>query len=308
MKRAYLAIVAATMLVACESLMPVFQPTQPAPVARDMPGVKNVVSYHGNLRAGGAPQDGEGFATLQRLGVRTIISVDGGIPDTDAAAAYGFRYIHLPLGYDGIDRDAGLRLARAVRDSAKEGGVYLHCHHGKHRCAAAAGTASVMLGWETSAAMVDRMRVSGASSHYPGLYASVAGARRESPQTIDSVNSEFPPVTLPTGLVSSMADLGRTHEHLTAIEDAAWGMPLEHPDLVPAAEAGRLVDTLRLLEVDPLVHTRNAGFKAMLGENRRSAERLEDMILSDRSNPAMLSVLLGHVTASCTACHERYRN
>ena len=301
-------IVATATLIACESLMPVFEPSKPGPTARDMPGVKNVVSYHGNFRAGGAPQDDEGFATLQRLGVRTIISVDGDIPDTDAAAAHGFRYIHIPIGYDGIDRETALRLARAVRDSASNGGVYLHCHYGKHRCAAAAGTASVILGWETNAAMLDRMRASGTSMHYPGLYASTASARTESPQTLDAVNGMFPPVTLPTGLVSNMADLGRTHEHLVAIEDAVWGPPPEHPDLVPAAEAGRLVDTLRLLEVDPLVHTRPAGFKAMLGESRSSAERLEDMIISDRSNPAMLSVLLGHVTASCTACHERYRN
>src|SRR5690606_22513376 len=144
-----------------------------------------------------------GFRSLERLGVKTIISVDGAAPDVEAARARGMRYIHLPIGYDGIDHEQKLRLARAARDAMAQGPVYVHCHHGKHRSAAAAGTIAATLGWASSEAMIERMRVSGTSPNYAGLYACTSTAVALPADLIDRVPADFPSVSMPRGIVKA---------------------------------------------------------------------------------------------------------
>ena len=39
------------------------------------------------------------------MGVKTILSVDGKIPDAEEAAKYGIRYVHVPIRYGGITND-----------------------------------------------------------------------------------------------------------------------------------------------------------------------------------------------------------
>ena len=115
----------------------VLAPPLDAPAPGEFPGLHQVVTFHPGVISGGVP-GGEGFATLAAMGVKTIISVDGGAPDVAAAKAAGIRYIHLPMGYDGCEESRVLELTRATRDSMERGGVYIHCHHGKHRSPAAA--------------------------------------------------------------------------------------------------------------------------------------------------------------------------
>ena len=90
------------------------------------PGLHNVLRLSAKLTSGSSPDGEEGFRSLLRLGIRTIISVDGSRPDVETARKFGLRYIHLPVGYDGVPRDRALQLARAVRDLP--GPVYVHCH------------------------------------------------------------------------------------------------------------------------------------------------------------------------------------
>lgn len=279
-----------------------------APARHDHPGLDNVVAYHDDYYSGGAPRGETGFETLARLGVRTIISVDGAVPDVAAAEALGMRYIHLPIGYDGFDEQRRLQLARATRDAIAGGAVYVHCHHGKHRSAAAAGTVAVSLGWATPAAMIERMRESGTSPHYKGLYAVTANARPVAPAALDAVPADFPSVSRPVGLVNGMVEIDAVVERLRTIESAGWTTPPAHPDLVAAAEAGRLADLLRLLDVDPLVRAKPAGFGDLLREGRDSAQCLEDLIVADDADARELSDQLGVVVASCNACHVKYRD
>ena len=46
--------------------------------------------------------------------MRTVISVDGARPDVVRAHSFGLRYVHLPIGYDGVPREQALRIARAT--------------------------------------------------------------------------------------------------------------------------------------------------------------------------------------------------
>src|SRR5437868_1319905 len=94
-------------------------------------GIENAYALSRNLFSGSAPEGDEGFDALQKLGIKTIITVDGALPDVERAHAHGMRYIHLPHGYDGIPPQTQLQLIKAVETAG--GPIYIHCHHGKHR-------------------------------------------------------------------------------------------------------------------------------------------------------------------------------
>src|SRR5262245_27751574 len=125
---------------------------------REYPGIHNAVAFHPGFVSGSAPDGDAGFDTLRAMGVKTIISVDGAQPEVAQAQARGIRYIHLPIGYNGFDEQRRLQLVRATRDAMKDGPVYIHCHHGKHRSAGAAATIAASLGWESPEQGVDRMK------------------------------------------------------------------------------------------------------------------------------------------------------
>src|SRR4051812_7808168 len=74
---------------------------QPLEVRRvEGPGIENLFALSRDLYSGGSPEGDEGFQTLQKLGIKTIITVDGAQPDLERAHAFGFRYVHLAHGYD----------------------------------------------------------------------------------------------------------------------------------------------------------------------------------------------------------------
>src|SRR3712207_3553770 len=70
--------------------------------AEDRPGLHNFLPVSSQVYCGGEPEGEEGFQTLARLGVTMIVSVDGARPKVALARKYGLRYVHIPIGYDGI--------------------------------------------------------------------------------------------------------------------------------------------------------------------------------------------------------------
>src|SRR2546423_1384396 len=88
-------------------------PAAPMPEKVEAKGLHNVYRLSETLYSGSSPEGDEGFASLQRLGVKTVISVDGARPDVERAHKYGLRYVHLPIGYDGVPEGQALRIARA---------------------------------------------------------------------------------------------------------------------------------------------------------------------------------------------------
>jgi protein tyrosine phosphatase (PTP) superfamily phosphohydrolase (DUF442 family) len=278
-------------------------------VPRDYPGLHNAVAYHDGLVSGSVPEGDAGFDTLRAMGVKTIISVDGAEPDVERARARGIRYIHLPIGYDGFDEDRALQLARATRDALDEGPVYMHCHHGKHRSAAAAAVTAANLGLETPERGIERMKVSGTAPNYKGLYACAASARALDADVIDAVPADFPSAWKPTGFVKGMIEIDEAFEHLRTIEKAGWVTPADHPDLVPAAEAGRLVDLHRVLAESDYAKRRPTEFTAFMAEGTARAQALEDLLAAAGApDVAQLGDRFALVAASCKACHAKYRD
>ncbi len=274
-----------------------------------LPGLPNMVSFGNGLLSGGVPTGREAFERMRGLGIRTVVSVDGAVPDLESARAAGLRYIHLPIGYDGIDESRRHELARAVRDGLGRGRVYLHCHHGKHRSAAASGVVGVGLGWITPDQALQRMSVAGTSPRYRGLLESVSEATRLDPRRIEAVPADLPEVSRPSDLVEAMVELDRVLEHLERISDASWRTPHAHPDLVPAAEAGRLADLFRLaIPSKGVMDDAGLDLVRRLEVDADRASRLEAGLLEAEIPVDEMDGLLGLIRSSCRECHDVHRN
>lgn len=281
-------------------------PAVDATKAADLPHLENVVAYGEGLYSGAAPEGPESFDTIRAMGVTTIISVDGAAPDVESAKALGLRYIHLPIGYNGMTTERQLEIAKAI-DQA-EGPVYLHCHHGKHRSAGAAGAAAVSLGILSNLEAEQRMKVSGASLGYTGLYACVANAKPATKKDFKAVRNDFPEVWKTRGMVSAMVEIQHAYDHLLAIEKAGWKVPAESPDLVPAAEAGHLADLLRNIQDDADTKAHPQQFTQWLLASSEDTEALEAALVAGNTPPDKLSELLKLVAQSCKDCHISYRD
>lgn len=272
----------------------------------DYPGLHNVVAYAAGVYSGSVPEGAAGFETLQKLGVRTVISVDGALPDLELAKARGLRYVHLPIGYNGMSEERKLEIARAVRDLP--GPVYIHCHHGKHRSAGAAGAALVTLGDITPEAAQKRMKVSGTSPNYKGLYQCVASAAPVTTETLNRVSAAFPEISRPSGMVKSMTEIDEVTELLKLIQKAGWKAPRNHPDLVPAAEAGRLADLFRHLTVDEQVRQKPKEFAQWLLDASEDITAIEEALAKGDPPADLLNKRWERVVKSCTDCHVKYRD
>lgn len=274
---------------------------------RDLGPLHNVLRVTDRLYSGNSPESDAAFAELQALGVKTIISVDGGRPLIDRAEAYGMRYVHIPVGYDGIDGQTQVLIARAYRDLP--GPVYLHCHHGRHRGPTAAASAAVILGEMTPEQGVALLKAAKTSPNYPGLYECVSSI---SPEFRDFVDRAPPADSLPSvatvsGLVANMVGIDFCFENLGHVKKANWTVPKDHPDLVPAAEAGRLADHYRVLMDDPECGNISAEFVALLKRSWEEAQALEDAIVA-KKGAERLDALFAAVDQSCRDCHNSYRN
>jgi hypothetical protein len=294
---------------------PIALPATTAAKPVDLPGLHNLVAFHDGYISGSVPEGDAGFDSLKAMGVKTIISVDGAAPEVARAEARGMKYIHLPIGYSGFDNERKMQLIRATRDAMSAGPVYIHCHHGKHRSAGAAATVAASLGWATPEAGVARMKVSGTSASYKGLYARASDAEPVAAAEIDAVSGDFPSVWKTTNFVKAMVEVDEIFDHLRDIERAGWKPPSDHPDLVPVAEAGRLADHFRVMGTTERVMSAPADFKRWIVQSERDAKAIEDLLLATagkaeiaKEDAAKLSASFKLIAQSCKDCHVKYRD
>lgn len=263
--------------------------------------------------SGGEPQGREELEQLAGLGIKTIISVDGSEPDVEAARALGMRYVHVPIGYDGLTPDQSLVIARALRDLP--GPVFFHCYHGKHRGPAAAAVAAVLLGRATSDQALAFLTTAGTSTNYAGLWSCVREATPADAWLLDGAPDDFPEVVHPDGLVATMVAAGRALDHLKLLRDADFGPHPDHPDLVATNEAGRLADDLRRLaqeSADKVAAGTADDYDRMMVRSAELAQALEDLLLARDTRQAPthddLAAALTTLSRSCDDCHRVFRD
>lgn len=277
---------------------PAFLPD--GPTDEDYPALHNLFQITDGLYSGGEPHNEASFAQMADLGIKTVVSVDGATPNLELAEKYGLRYIHIPIGYDGIDEDAGKSFARLAAEAERP--LYVHCHHGRHRGPAAAAAVCIASGDATPAQAIEILEKAGTSENYAGLWRDVAayaapGKDEELPELVSVARID--------SLVAAMAKLDRAYDHLKLCEDAGWKTPEDHPDLVPAQEA---------LLVREGFHEsgRNLGtdyddrFAAWLGASEKIASELEEALKANNLDVAADRFVV--LKNSCAQCHKAYRN
>jgi protein tyrosine phosphatase (PTP) superfamily phosphohydrolase (DUF442 family) len=267
-------------------------------------GLHRFRQWTSELSQGAQPEGEVAFANLAALGFKTVISVDGAEPDVANAEKHGLRYVHVPIGYDGIPSDAALKIVKAVETS--DGPVYIHCHHGKHRGPAAAAIARIAKGDADTVEAEADLADSGCSPSYQGLYRDVRNFRMPSAAELAGVRpSDLPSVVKPEGLVDAMVHMDERFGFLKDSKAAGWAPPPKSPDVDPAHEAGMLENTLRSLLEEEERGRRREDFLRFLRESRQAASDLEHALRDGRGDPAEA---WGRLEQACDACHREYRN
>jgi hypothetical protein len=232
--------------------------------------------------------------------VRTVISVDGAKPDVEAARKHGLRYVHLPIGYDGVPEEKTLALAKALRELP--GPHYIHCHHGKHRGPTAAAVACVAAGKLDTEGALRVLATMGTGERYRGLWAAAREAKR---LDTSAVSLEFREIAPVPPLMEAMVALDQAFENLGTAKKAGWTTPKDHPDVDPPHEAlrAREIVTEILRTVDP--KARPADYQAWMKACLDAAAELETAL---RAKSKEVDVLYAKLRKTCSDCHTPYRN
>lgn len=265
----------------------------------------NTFAVTRRIYSGSGPKEGADFAALAKLGVKTVISVDGARPDIDAAKKHGMTYVHLPFGYDGIPTNRLADLAIAMKNAA--GPVYVHCHHGKHRGpAAVAMMCLVGERWTTNQA-VGWMRRAGTGEDYAGLYRDVRGFV---PPTAAHLASRplLPEVAKVASLADAMVAIDQHSELLKAAQKMAWKEVPGLRDVRPSQEAALLWEQLRELGRHHDTTGRTEDYRKLMADSESAAAALRDELKKPTPDPIRADEALKKVGQSCTACHKKFRN
>jgi protein tyrosine phosphatase (PTP) superfamily phosphohydrolase (DUF442 family) len=284
-------------------------PVLAAPVAMENEQIHRLMQLKEGMYSGALPVGDAAFAELAALGIKTIVCVDGARPDLEAAARHGLSYIHVPIGYDGIDRDTSNAFARVAQEV--EGPLYFHCHHGKHRGPAAAAIALRAATGCTTQEALAVLEVAGTSRDYPGLWRDVAGW---TPPTADEVLPELHEVAQVADFTASMATLDRDWDELKALRASSWQTPEAHPDLdlrrSVKAFAEHYADSANVI---PAEHATDVVLLDQMQAGLQMAEKLQ-LLVEEASNPPTAAQIPAleeaflELKASCKDCHKDYRN
>lgn len=275
-------------------------PFEPKAIADDLTGLHNLVQAGAGIVSGSEPHGDEAFASLAKLGVNTIVSVDGARPDVEGAHKHGLRYVHIPIGYDGIPARAGASLSAVVRTA--RGPFYVHCHHGRHRGPAAAAVACVAAGQCDGKHAVKILKLAGTGKEYAGLWRDVEAfvpppPSEKLPDLVEIAKVE--------SLAAAMAQIDRHWDNLKLCRDANWQTPPDHRDLVPQREALLLQEAFHEAG-RTLVGKYDGQFKAALADAESLTKKIEaDLKGTQREQ---LGERLKALEQSCKKCHAANRN
>jgi protein tyrosine phosphatase (PTP) superfamily phosphohydrolase (DUF442 family) len=284
---------------------PASAPTNHATFARiEITDVHNAFQVTDRVYSGSQPEGDEAFAALAKLGVKTIISVDGSKPDVEAARKHGLRYIHLPFGYDGVSTNRIVELAKAA--ATLPGPFFVHCHHGLHRGpTAVAIICESTAGWTTNRAAA-WMRQAGAAADYAGLYRSAITMQMPTVAQLDAIK-DLPEVAKTSALVEAMVAIDAHFSVLKQSQKAGWKTPRGHPNDAPRHEATLLWEQFRELARTEDTTKRTDDFRAKLTDAEQATDSLRQR-LREPMDAIAVDAAFKKAGRKCAACHAKYRN
>ncbi len=266
----------------------------------EISGVENGLQLTERIYSGGEPHEEAAFKELARLGIKTIVSVDGAVPDIATARRYGLRYVHVPIGYDAVPHKAQLMLTRLAREI--EGPIFVHCHHGQHRGPAAAAVVCIADGAVDASGATAVLKMAKTSKDYTGLWRDVAGYKSPAasvalPDLVEKAEVE--------SFAAAMAKIDRHFDQLKLCRDATWKAPAAHPDLVARQEA-LLVYELLHESGRHLTGDHDAEFRGWLASSEAAAQQLEKALKS--GDHAIAEARFTALQKSCKQCHAKHRD
>jgi protein tyrosine phosphatase (PTP) superfamily phosphohydrolase (DUF442 family) len=137
----------------------------------EVEGVKNVYKLSPRILTGGKPEGETGFSELEKLGVKTIVSVTDDAPDEEAAGKHGMRYVHVPMTYEGVSPEQREKILKAVSETTEP--VFIHCNSGRNRGATAAAICLMGVEHESTEEAIARMKMRGVDEKHQELYRAV---------------------------------------------------------------------------------------------------------------------------------------
>lgn len=273
----------------------------PSTYPRKIPTVslRNCIQVTESILSGAVPEGESSFRELQKLGVTTIVSVDGMRPQLDLARQYGIAYIHLPHGYDGIPEERKKELIKALSDSPKP--IYIHCHHGKHRSPAAVASTCISLGWISSEQGKKVLEIAGTNPNFRGLIQSVENA---TPIDIRALESYHPK------LVES-AEIPPLVETMVAMDDLL--------DRLTKQPKGSLQTESSIADSALLLSEHYTELFRIAKNNNSPPEYVQFLEAGERHSRSLESLLrrqsldsagepLSRVKENCSQCHQKFRD
>ncbi len=266
-----------------------------------IPGIENAFRVTEKIYSGSQPEGDAAFAELEKLGVKTIVSVDGVRPDLAAARQHGLHYVHLPFGYDGVPTNRVSELAKLSLNT--NGLIFVHCHHGQHRGPTAVAVMCLASEtWPTNRAEA-WLRQAGTAEDYPGLYRAVREFKMPTPAQLSAVK-KLPEVAPAASLVDAMVTMDEHFEQLKISQKAGWKI---RPEISPLEEATLLWEQLREIARTEDTAARPKDYRAKLKQAESSSENLRRN-LKKPIDALALDDALQQTSQSCVACHKKYRN
>jgi cytochrome c556 len=272
-------------------------------------GIENLFQVSDRVLSGGQPEGEAAFKALKELGVTTILSVDGTPPDVEMARRFGIRYIHLPIGYDGIPRRRQAEMAKAAGEKGaigEKGKIFVHCHHGKHRGPAAAAVLCLAGGEWSPDQAAKWMQAAGTSLTYRGLWKTILDYEPPTAEELAALPEAFPESVPPPEMVETMIALDQAFERLSrhAKSEDPPNDELRNQwsdDSVQLMELAR--EWLRADEVA----TRPEDFRSEAADFLKATEQLQSLA-EKTDKPAALRDAVKRIEQRCAACHAAFRN
>lgn len=242
----------------------------------------------------GEPVAPDVFDRIAAFGIKTIVSVDGKPPAVEAAEKAGLRYVHLPIGYDGVPLPVQAALKKLLETT--QGTILIHCHHGKHRGPAAAAIAAMIDKGISKEQAMTLMKQAGTGPDYRGLWRDVQNfapsAASTSPAALVSVAKVSP-------FVREMTRIDSAFEKLEDIKQEAWDARLADEQAVVLVEGFR----------EALRNTGKDHSADMISHLKKSLESVVQFNAAlKNSKTTELITRLETIKQDCRECHHSYRD
>ncbi len=275
-------------------------------------GLHRVFRLSKNIVAGAEPHGEEALRALAAMGVKTILSVDGKVPDHEVARRLGLRYVHMPIRYSAMTDEQVLRIAKTFRELPAP--FFVHCFHGRHRGPAAAAIGRMLLDGVSRERVLAEMRQwCGTSEKYDeGLYGTIAHAALPSADETRAHRWDFPPEHRVGDFRVGMVDLTRTFDNVKLLARNRWEPDADNPDLDAYNEAGKLYERFTTCADFKTARQYPADFqewmKSSLDASRDLRDSLKEHTDGDASAGMRAKKALRRLTKTCGSCHASYRN